>query len=236
MNTNEHTSAQKIRDAVLAQVRQKRVWMRPRWYFMARVTLAGAVALVALLLSSLVLSFIAFSLHEGGELLLLGFGFAGIATFLRLFPWLLLGLDIVVLAFLEWLLQGFRWGYRVSLLSVFVAVFAASALLAALINTTPLHANLLNRADRGELPILGELYEGIRAPRHDQGIYRGTIESVNGPNVTISGTKGDGDAKQGTHTIVVPPAEVGTFRVGEHVYILGTPEGQQVQAEGMERF
>jgi len=165
---NEEALKQRIQGNVLDTVHAGTAHMRSRAYFVLRAAAAITLAVLALALSGFVLSFIAFSIHESGELFLLGFGARGIAVFFNLFPWLSLMLDGVVILALEWLLAGFRFGYRVSLLSLLAAVFGASAVLAALVYALPIHSLLLDAADRGQLPILGGLYERIHES-HIQG-------------------------------------------------------------------
>jgi hypothetical protein len=114
---------------------------------------------LALLISISVVSFVFFSIHESGEQFLLGFGKKGIITFLSLFPWSALVLDVLLLLFLQWILQGFRFGHRFSLLSLFLGVFLFSSVLGGAVALTPFHAMLLEQADHGELPVVGEFHD-----------------------------------------------------------------------------
>lgn len=233
---NHQNTEQEIQNKVLARIRGGTVHMHSRAYFVARVGAVAVLAVVALALSAFVLSFIIFSLSESGESFLLGFGKSGIVTFLTLFPWLTLGADIAILLVLQWLLQGFKFGYRVPLLGVFLAALVASGVLAALVGLTPVHQTLLDRADRGELPVVGSVYESIRESHADQGVFRGTVTSVQGNEIVISHDDQDDDEDDGTRTVILPENNETEFHEGDRAYIFGTDDGEVVEAEGAERF
>jgi len=230
---SEQDIQREIQKNVLERIKAAR--MHTRAYFVVRFLFTAAVALLALAVSAFVLSFIVFSVHESGEQFLLGFGLQGVATFFVLFPWLSLAADVALLFLLEWLLQGFKFGYRISLLSVFLCVLAASALLAIIVDLTPIHGALLDQADRGSLPIVGEMYEGIRGSHEGQGIFRGTVTSVQGNDITITHNDGDHDADDGTWTVALPQGGP-AFQVGDRVYVFGSLNGQTVRAYGIEKL
>lgn len=234
---NERDLQLEIQNKVLERLKRGGVLMRSRWYFVGRIALSAAVSLLVLALSAYIISFIVFSLHESGEQFLLGFGARGVQTFLALFPWLPALADVALVVFLELLLQGFKFGYRVSLLTLFCIVLAASGMLAAAINLTPFNLQLLGLADRGDLPVIGQAYEDIRSSHRDAGIFRGAITATSGNEITISHDDGDHDEDDGTWNVILPPGyATSTLSVGERVYVLGTPSGPIVQAEGMEEM
>lgn len=235
MNTD--TLEQRIRQKVIDRVERGGVTMRSRAYFVARAGAAIAVSVLVLLLSAYVLSFIVFSIHESGEQFLLGFGRRGVQTFFTLFPWTILGVDIASIAFLEWLLQSFKFGYRISLLALFGAIVLVSILLASTINLTPLHGDLLERADHGNLPIIGEMYERIRDSHGDEGVFRGTIAAIQGNQITIMHDDNDHDADDGTRIVILPTGySTTTFSVGERVYVFGRAGSTTVEAYGLNRL
>ena len=233
MNTEQPS---RIADQVLEKVRTGRVQMHSRAYFIARVALSVFVAFLTLGISSWVISFIFFSLHESGELFLLGYGVRGVQTFFALFPWLPLAFDVVLIVFLQWLLQGFKFGYRAALLTVFLYVLLGSVALAVLITLSPVHSNLLQRADRGELPLIGDMYEGIHDSHHDNGVFRGTVISSEGPTSTIMHNDGDHDSDDGVHEVITgPETDIdAALRPGDNVYIFGTENGTDIRADGIQ--
>ncbi len=151
MNNDPAYIAQKV----LEKVRAGKVQMHSRTYFIVRMGGTALLAILTLLVSVLVVSFIFFSIHESGELFLLGFGSRGVLVFLSLFPWFSLIVDIGLLFLLEFLLQGFKFGYRTSLLSIFAGILLVSVVLGIIFDFLPVQSTLLERADSGQLPVFG---------------------------------------------------------------------------------
>ncbi len=105
------------------------------------------------------------------------------------------------------------------------------------INFTPLHATLLNGADRNELPIIGALYEEIHDSHQEQGVYRGIISSIQNNKFVITQNDNDKDTDDGTSTIIVPAGfDTATFYIGERVYIAGKLVHGVVNAYGIQEF
>lgn len=228
---------QEIRQNVLERLKRGDVRMRSRAYFIVRALLALALSVLVLLLSAYVLSFVAFSIHESGEQFLLGFGVRGVETFFVLFPWISIIIDIVLILVLEWLLQSFKFAYRISLALLFGVMIVISGLIASAIALTPLHMSLLDMADRHDLPVIGEMYEGIRTSHDGQGIFRGSIASMQGNVIVITHDDGDHDADDGTRTIVLPSGySTSELKVGDRVYVFGTATGEVIEALGIERL
>jgi len=138
-----------IQESVLQKIRTGEVSMRPKLFFIVKIALLIIVAILAFASAMLVLSFAFFSIHESGELLFL------------LIPLLIAVLLIILLDFL---LRSFKFAYRVSMLDIFLVALAAAMVVGFFITLTPLHTTLRDRADRGELPIIGEFYEAT----HDE--------------------------------------------------------------------
>ena len=196
--------------------------MHPRIYFVARIILLAAVAVITLALAMLVLSFAFFSIHESGEQFLLGFGQRGFVAFIMLFPWLPLLLTLLLVLLLDYLLRYFKFGYRISILEVFLVALAVVVGAGILINVTPLHATLLNSADHDNLPIIGPLYEQLHDSHQAAGVYRGDISSIQGTEFVIAHNDNDKDTDDGTWTVLAPAGfDMTTLRVGEPVYVAG---------------
>ncbi len=230
---NDNRIAHDIQENVLRKVEEGTVRSHSRAFFMVRFVGTITVAVLAFLLSTFVVSFIFFSIHESGEQFLLGFGGAGVLTFFELFPWTSFIIDIALLVLLEWLLQGFKLGYRVSLVVIFVGIFGGSALLGFLINLTPLHTTLLGLANKGELPIVGSVYESIRDCHASQGVFRGSIIALAPGQITLTHQDSDRDGDDGTWTVVLPPGS-GPFSLGERVYVFGPLVDGRIEAQGVE--
>ncbi len=227
-----------IKESVLAKIRTGEISMRPRLYFILQALLIAVLMLFTAAISAFALSFILFGLRESGEQILLGFGVRGLVTFATLFPWSALALVVLLLILIEWLMRYFRFGYRRPVLRAFGALLTGALLIGLAIDATPLHPFLLSQADRGELPIIGELYESIRAPHRDQGIFRGVITEIQGTQLTVTHDDNDRDTDDGTWTVAAPQGYVvGALHVGELVFVAGTPTGSStLAAYGIEEY
>jgi hypothetical protein len=157
---NDDTPKQ-LRDSILDRIHAGEVRMHPRAYFTLRAAGAVFVSILALIASVLLVSFVFFSIEVSGKSALLGHGGSGISTFISLFPWGLLFITFLLIALADWSLRNFGFAYRTSMLVLFASVFVVSAIAGLILAQTPFHANLLERADHNELPIIGEWYEGI---------------------------------------------------------------------------
>ena len=234
----EHNSHNSIRQNVLEKIKSGKVRKLPRVYFMLRIAATLFVSVLLLVVSAFVFSFMLFSFHESGEQFLLGFGLDGIVAFLMLFPWPLFVMDVLLLVLLEWLLQGFKFGYRIPLLNFGLGIFAVSFIVGALINLTPLHTFLLQRADNKELPVVGDAYEHIFDRHEQQGVCRGIVTDVNADDSSfvIHHNDRDQDVDDGAFTVspaagvVLPPVHV-----GDRVLVFGHPDqSQHIQARNVQ--
>lgn len=236
MNTNP-TPHEDIRDQVLERIRSGKLNMRPRAVFVLKALVVLGVALLVLLLSILITSFIFFAVRVGGHESLLRFGPRGFVPFLELFPWALLLLDIALLAFLEMLLREFRFAYRRSLLYLFLALLAVAGASGLLIDSrTNFHHDRFMEAQEGRLPPpLRGAYTGARGvPPERLGVYRGYVMQVN--DTTFIMTRDDQDTHEDTRrwTVLVPPTfPLSNISPGDHVYVAGDRTGEEIKAYGI---
>ncbi len=175
-----------------------------------------------------------FSIHESGELLLLGFGEKGLRALTALFPWLTLLLAFGAILLLEWLLRYFKFGYRISMLRIFLTLTAIAITGSILINLTPLHARLLERADHDTLPVIGAIYEEIHDSHQQQGVFRGYVASTSAGSFTITHNDNDRDTDDGSWTIIPPVGfDIVSLSVGDRVYVAGKLQRDLVYAYGV---
>lgn len=128
-----------LEDKILTAIKSGELKMRPRWHFFLKSAflLTGAIALFTILLY--LTSFIIFVLHRNGTWFLPAFGFITTRAFLSSLPWLLIGLAVGLVIFLESLVQRFSFGYRRPL--IYTAVGAGALILVGslIIVRTPFH-------------------------------------------------------------------------------------------------
>lgn len=211
-----------IKDNVFKKIRSGEVSMRSRLYFIVRVVLLLVLALIAAALAIFALSFAFFSIHESGEEFLLGFGQKGLNAFVSLFPWVSFVITIGLIVLLDHILRLFRFGYRVSMLKIFLVALAGVAVMSIAINFTPLHSVLLDSADHNHLPLIGEIYEEIHDSHQTQGVYRGVVVSIQDDGFVITHNDTDRDSDDGTWTIITPLGfATSSVQVGETMYVAG---------------
>ena len=222
MTTNNHNS---IRQSVLEKIKSGKVRRLPHSYFVARIVAIVFVGVLLLFVSSFIFSFLLFSIHESGEHALLGFGPQGILTFFILFPWPMLLLDIGLLFLLEWLLQGFKLGYRIPLLYIFLGILAISTIAGFIIDATPLHNFLLQKADKNQLPIVGGAYEHIFDHHDSDGVGRGIVVSTTTDGFIIQHNDHDNDKDDGIVTVIPSQGTIlPAVKPGDRVLIFGQPQ------------
>ena len=226
-----------IKEKVLEEIGHGGVRKRSRAYFIAQIVLVATLFIIALTLSVFVLSFAIFSLHESGEQFLLGFGWRGVVTFISLFPWTLLIIDVLLFILVEWLSRRFKVGYRIPVLRALLWIIIFVIAGGIIVDLTPLHATLLQMANHDRLPVIGEWYEGIYASHAGQGVFRGTVNSVQGNEFVIFHDDKDRDADDGTWTVVAPAGfDMTSVSVGERVYVAGVATSGVIQAYGIEQL
>ncbi len=218
-----------MKNNILEKIRTDEVKMRSKAYFRLKVALLAVVAFLVLLTSIALCSFVIFSLHESGRSFLLDFGSRGFFLFIVLFPWTLFILDAALILLLEKLLAKFSFAYRRPTIYLIGGILVIILTLGyAIDRVTDLHASLLDRADKGELPLFGGLYEQLRDQPAPTGICRCVITSINGNVLTLR----DDHPEQGVsilRTFVIPAdATTSSLRVGERLFI--------IQGIGFEKF
>lgn len=238
MNNNNESQQNIVRKNVLEKIRTGDVHMKSGARFVVQVAVLIVVAGLVLITSSVLASYIFFSLRVSGHQFLLGFGFAGVVLFLALFPWILSLVDIVLLFLFDWLLKRFKFGYRTPIVFLLLLTAVATIIVGFVINLTPLHSSLLIRAEDGDLPIIGNFYENLRHPANDRGVFRGAIISINGNSFVIKHDDFDIDIDDGTRVVVAPDGfdVVSMLRVGDRVFVAGTFVNNELHAYGVRKI
>lgn len=235
MSNKENTTD--VQSQVLKRIESGELRMRPRIYFILKAAVVVFVAVLVLLLSVFLSSFIFFGLRFSGHDSLLGFGYRGIELFVSLFPWPLALLNVALIFILEWLLHRFRFIYRRSLLYLFLILIVAAATFGLVIDReTDFHDARFEEAERGELiEPLEQLYESAHTKLpEERGIYRGSVTEVHESSFEMVSDDFDADEDDGTWK-VFPPKEEDLSEIieGDRVYVAGEREEDGVHAYGM---
>jgi hypothetical protein len=210
--------SQSNRNVILHKILNEEVSMRPKALFRARLALAIFLIILIAAISIFLFSFISFLIRTTSQDKLLGFGLSGVKSFIFLFPWFLFLVDIVLIAFLEYLLRQFRFGYSHSIVYVSFAIIVVVALFGIAIDReTSIHDSLLQSADADSLPLFSGLYERAHAPLpHEAGVCRCVITSA----LPLTARDDEGKEKFSVRFADSVPS-IPLVR-GDHVFMLGT--------------
>lgn len=229
-----------IKEGVLRAINDHKVKMRPALLFKAEFILIALVSLLLLVVMIGLAGFVLFALRVNGHEALLGFGVSGIGTFLRIFPWPLFILGLVLIFILQALIRRFAFGYRKPIFLILVTLFVGGGVSAlALDRGTPLHDRLREGPEHGGLPFpFGGLYGNARGPApHEQGIFRGVVSAVQTDRITIKHDDLDADQDEKGFDVILPDGQApSSFSVGENVYIYGTEDRGVITAIGITKL
>jgi hypothetical protein len=225
MESNETNKPQSdIKQEIFQKIADKSIAMRPRVYFTLRVVALVVLALFILFLSVFILGMISFSIRISGHAFLFGSGVAGIALFLKLFPWLPLVLDIGCIALVVKIMRKFSFGYQRPVLSLLGLglLFVLGAGLALDLGTSA-NDRMFEHAERNELPMpLGSMYENARRlPVPQEGLCRCRILSVDTTTITVQDTR---PGARAVFTVGLPEKMADTdsvFEPGDIIFIAG---------------
>ena len=130
-----------LESRILKKIKSGEIHMRPKAFFILKISLLVFVALLTFITSVLLWSFIIFSIKVEGHLYLLGFGSYGLHHLMLIFPWFLFFGNVVLLLFLDWLLKLFKFGYHRSLVYLFLGTLFIITILGLIVNITHFHRN-----------------------------------------------------------------------------------------------
>ena len=234
---NNNPEQNQIQDEVLGRIRSGTLQMKPRLFFVGKTVLVIFVAVLILLISVWLISFISFGLRLSGNESLLGFGTRGSLMFLTVFPWWLAVVDLVLIASLTWLVRRFTFGYRSSVLSLIVVLIVGGIVSGFLFDReTRFHDERFEEAEAGELfGPLESLYESAysKAPE-EHGIFRGFVLEVFENSFVLTHDDHDNDEDDGTWTVRPPQSfDMKTIQPGDRVYVAGEREEGEIEAYGV---
>ena len=231
---NKHT--EHIKDSVLEKIRNEKVQMHSKVYFVCRVSVLFLATLGLLITSSLLISYIIFSITISDRLFLLGFGNQGIQAFLKLFPWHLVVLEVVLIIILEQIVRKFRWAYRRPLIWILLGIGIVSSICSLIITSSAFHERLFIQST--QLGPLKNLYQDIQKPSGKRDIFHGQIVDIKGYTFII--TDLDHSPSHTLETIKVHIAKTtkvfNDLRIGDLVFVAGELNNGEITAYGIRKW
>jgi hypothetical protein len=230
---NNKEQNDKIIGNVLEKINAGQIKMHPKVYFTLKVVLLAAVSVLTLIVSSILLSYIFFSMRVSGRLFLLGFGFEGVKIFLIFFPWFMLLFEIILIIVLDKLLKYFKFGYHYPFVYLAAGTLILTACTGYFINSTPLHKRLLFQAEHRNLPVVGSFYSHLRRPPRDGGMFRGTVKSISEKSFEIQTE----DKEDIVKVNVYNNRNLNNFiKIGDKVFVAGKLVNGEVRAFGIRKI
>jgi hypothetical protein len=236
MNENE------IKKNILDKIESGEIKMQPKTYFVLKIVMLVVIAILILITSAFLLSFIFFSISVSGRLFLLGFGTRGLTVFFLTFPWWILFIDIVFVIALEWLLKRFQFGYRNPIIYTLGGVMLLTLAAAYGIESTSLHGRIAEVERSRPVPVVGAFYSQIVRPPHEMGVFRGVVTSVGSSTFVLENSDQDMDADNSTTTLsltIFLNPSIGTttwLRVGDTLLVAGDRTGSQIHIYGIQKI
>lgn len=228
---------QPLKQQILENIRSGKVSMRPKLHFTLTVLATVFVSVAVLAVSVFIFNFILFSIRINHHDTLLEFGSNGLVAFLFFFPWLLLVIDIALIALLEWLLRRFKFGYKIPVLYLLLAIIAVTGVTGlALDRGTSFNERMIERTHRLPPPV-GQFYDGARKPwKKGSGFCHCEILSIDANTMIVS------DLRKGTTTLTVvfpmqdDRATTTDLDVGDVILIAGKEKDGTIHAFGVRKL
>lgn len=216
-----------IKERILEKIKQGKVKMRPKIYFVFKTILIIFGIFLFLGLSLFLLSFIHFHLRISGLWYLPRFGLGGLAIYFKSLPWLLILVFIVLILLLEVLSRKFSIVWKKPLLYSFLAIFAILIIGTFILDKTSVHPRLLFETQRGKIPPLAPLYREIGLPEF-RDFHRGIVERVGEKEFLLKKVDGK-ELKVSFPKEIKFPLEL-EIKEGDSVVIMGKKEDSKIKA------
>ena len=234
---NENQSNNHTEDRVssfLEKIKKDKIKIHSKTYYSLRLFSLVLVIIGIFVVSSLLFSFILFSVRASGQQSLIGFGPHGFQLFLILFPWKLFILDIILIVLLGWFFRSFKFGYRSPLLYLLIVLFLIMIGAGLLLDRgVHAHERFIRRGGDKHLPApFGGMYEHIRRPPPPgYDIYRGIISATSTGSLIVN-LDNEPSISTTTATAVILPADFSSesYSPGDRIFVFGHMTNGEIHA------
>jgi hypothetical protein len=232
MNNNQMEKS--IKEQVLEKIKRGEVKMQPKIYFLLKTLfIIGSIFLIFGLVIFL-LSLIDFHLRVSGIWYLPRFGLRGLGLSLRLLPWFLIFLSLVLILILEILARRFAFVWRKPVFYSLLGIIFISLIGSFLIAQTHFHPRLFWRAREGKLPLIAPIYQEFGRPKFKE-IHRGVVEELRENGFLLR--KADDELL----TVIFEPdfqfhLKKEVVKRGESVVVMGKREDDTIRAIGIHKI
>jgi hypothetical protein len=173
----ENNQEQKLSDKILERIKSGQVRMKPKFYFVLRTLLVAVAIFIVGSFVLFLISFIGFHLRASGILYLPGFGLQGFGVSLKLLPWFLIFISVILILLLELLAKRFSFVWRRPIFYSLLAVILIALVGGIIVDRTPLHPRMFLESRQTNLPIITPMYREFGMPRFEN-VHRGLVEEL----------------------------------------------------------
>ena len=217
-----------LAEKLVEKIKNGSLKMRPKIYFIFRSIIFAVLYLVVFFFLIYLVSFIFFSLMLSGGWFLPAFGPSGFGKMLMSLPWLLVAASIILIIILQIFAEKISFVYRRPASYSLIGIIAIVLLTGSLINQTPLHKQLFQRAQQGGLPIIGPFYRDGNFRPQIPNVYNGVIISVDNNGFSMKTSRGD------IFKIIINPNDLHLskikFKEGDTLVVIGQRNGNSINA------
>ena len=220
--TNGPLHISNVQKRVLAQIKEQRVTMVPRAYFVVRAVSAIVLTILIFFLSVGILNYILFSVRASHHLPLLSLGLRGVFMFFLFFPWFLLFFDLLFFMILQRLLRTFSFVYKIPLLYILGIVLVSVACLAGFLDYFRASDHVLRRGYLSHIPILSNIYGDAHEhmnPEH--GVCPCVVLATSTQTITLMEHHPDGTTRI-VHAVLPSTVSTSSLSIGENIFLVGT--------------
>ncbi len=227
-----HTlTPQSMDQRVLQAIRQQKLAMRSKWrVILPHVLIVGGAVLLALAFI-LHTSSLLYGFHLNGSWNLLQADLRNIQYVLRSFPWLLVGIPLLLAIAFAVVLSRTTRVFRLPLIYTVIAIPLVIVGLSALIETIPGHEQL-QEFTTSSVPVVGTLYKNVAEQEPPQ-TYLGEVRDATVQGFTLINRKGEEIPVEVTATTKhAAPAPVANDQV---VQVIGKEHKGKVSADAIQK-
>lgn len=214
------------------KIKTGQIKMKPKFYFVLKTILLFGLLFIVSGLILFLISLVYFYLKSSGVGYAFNFGFKGMGIYLKLLPWVLIFVSLLLIIILEILAKHFAFVWRKPifyslLFIIFISIFGGY-----LFSKTDMHYSLFMRSYKNKLPIITPIYNEF-GPREFKNIHRGIVEEISENSFKIKNFRGNIleiiiDEK----TDILNKEQI---KEGDSVVIIGNKEGKYIKALGIKK-
>lgn len=215
----------------MEKIKTQGLKMKPRIFFALKGILIISAAVLVALLCLFLFSFIIFACKASGACYVSGFGRNGFMVFLNLFPWALVLALLSLFLILETLIKKFSLAYKRPVIYSLAVIAFFIALGGTLVNKTPLHPHLWERAEQNRLPFAGRMYFGLAEKRPDQ------MHFLEITATTTDGFMAKTPQNQEIHVVITEVTKtVQGLQIKDKIIVFGWTRENVLQAQGIKKI